>query len=227
MKNSAKLLVSFLAVVLTGSIVPAFSLPAIAAEVQNPVTKSEKIINYDLETVWAAAIRTLGQKGILIQTIDKTSGIISTDEYSYVSGGSGTNKVLDEYVYLPSIMFASWSRGVAKFNLYITAIDANKTKVNLTPHFTACNVQTANYVSFCEWYETPSKGLLETKLLQEIEVDAVDIAKNGGPQVNASTTPVQGSDVVSRLERLGKLRDSNVLTQEEFQLQKEKILAEQ
>lgn len=204
------------------------SAPSVlAAETaQNPITRSEKVIHHNLETVWAAAIQTLGQKGILIQTIDKTSGIISTDEYSYASGGSGTNKILDQYVYLPSIMFASWSRGTAKFNLHVAKLGPSETKLTMTPHFTACNLQAANYVTYCEWHETPSKGLLETKLLQDIEVAAVELAKSGGPALAVpSADNLPEGDMIVRLERLGKLRDSGVLTEDEFREQKAKILA--
>jgi len=49
-------------------------------------------------------------------------------------------------------------------------------------------------------------------------------AKAGQPSF-ATTSGSEQPDVVDRLERLGKLRDSGVLTEEEFQAQKSALLS--
>jgi hypothetical protein len=47
----------------------------------------------------------------------------------------------------------------------------------------------------------------------------------GGAPAGGSTTPAGGDDIVTRLERLAKLRDAGALTEAEFQQQKARILA--
>jgi hypothetical protein len=45
------------------------------------------------------------------------------------------------------------------------------------------------------------------------------------PARRATAPADAGGDVVSQIERLGRLREQGLLTDEEFQAQKEKILA--
>jgi ribosomal protein L7/L12 len=65
------------------------------------------------------------------------------------------------------------------------------------------------------------------KFAAEVNKLAMRLGEANAAQASAATpTPSQESDVLDRLERLGKLRDSGVLTEEEFQAQKSALLSD-
>jgi len=61
-----------------------------------------------------------------------------------------------------------------------------------------------------------------SEAVQEVQGQQVVYAQPAPAPAAAAPTPQQ--DVVTQLERLGALRDQGVLTEEEFQAQKAKIL---
>lgn len=62
-----------------------------------------------------------------------------------------------------------------------------------------------------------------SEAVQEVQGQQVVYAQQ--PQQAApAPAPAQQEDTISQLERLGALKDQGVLTKEEFQAQKEKIL---
>jgi hypothetical protein len=67
-------------------------------------------------------------------------------------------------------------------------------------------------------------GWLETAIRQRMPVSlGVNLEDGMG---RGSALPPGGDDVIGRLERLGVLRDTGVITTDEFEVQKRRILGE-
>jgi len=117
---------------------------------ERPVTK-EKVIEKSFEITWQKLIDYFGSHNIPIKTIDKSSGILST-EYD-LRTGTENNKGMTNYCdcgTLGTDMFYTYKYENYKgnFNIIVNKINDNQTKVKINAFFNA------NY----NYYHNEGKG---------------------------------------------------------------------
>lgn len=180
-----------------------------------------KIYDYKYDAVWNTLVSAVSSGHYEIAAIEKDSGILTTKSRLFVSGFNA-NKTMDQVSYLPSIPMSIWTRGEGELSFKVTSLGDSKTQVTIS----------AKYRTYEEgltksWHDCPSNGQNEAMLLDELERRIKDF-KEAAPSTGEGEAKAESSsnDVLSKLERLANLKKQGLLTEDELQSQKKKILAE-
>jgi hypothetical protein len=98
---------------------------------------TEKIIEKNFETIWSKLIDYFGAKNIPIKTIDKASGILST-EYDLRTGKNGTSYDCDCGTIGTDYSISNkYENYKGNFNVIVSKINDNQTKVKINAFFYA------------------------------------------------------------------------------------------
>lgn len=117
------------------------------------------------DKTWGAAVATLAEKGLEIESIDKASGLLTTKFY-VLAGASrrGTKNVPTEVgrvAYKPFSMFGMWNSVQYKANLFMTS-EGSSTKVKVTAKIEGTDGSNIGR-------DLQSKGVLEGEILEAID----------------------------------------------------------
>ena len=128
-----------------------------------PEIQNDFKINAEYDDVWSAVIETLAEMSAPIKSIEKESGLVTTDFVNFFSGYNQSAE-LDRIAEKPNYgILASWSRGRYKFNVFVRAKDDGQTAVKITTHIEAYE----NIIND-DWFVCHSKGVIENELFESI-----------------------------------------------------------
>jgi hypothetical protein len=117
------------------------------------------------DKVWGAVVATLSEESYPIGAIDKSSGLITTQQVILLEGLSAM-VATDSYAVRPSNLLGrvAIDKLRVSMNVFANSQDSGSTRVKVTAHFEGMwTGEAAN-----GWYVCPSKGLLEKRLLDAV-----------------------------------------------------------
>jgi len=115
------------------------------------------------DKVWDAAIASLAEEQIPIDSINKNRGVISTKFVNY-SVGPKAHQEIDAIAQKPSAArLAIWTQVGYTLNILITPINDMSTKVKVTAHIEAYDKNVSQ-----EWHECISNKVIENKIIEKI-----------------------------------------------------------
>src|SRR6516162_8303086 len=117
----------------------------------------------DFDRVWGVLVSEISSFAV-IETIDKTNGLITTGPLK-MSSGLMSEILLKLYARRPSNILGTWDDARAVLSFLVTA-KGSSTTVRITARFTGFE----NNVTH-SWMEWPTKGVLENVLLDRIAKD--------------------------------------------------------
>jgi hypothetical protein len=115
------------------------------------------------DKVWGVLVSEISSFAV-IETIDKTNGLITTGPLK-LSSGLMSEILLKLYAHRPSNILGTWDEGRAVLSFLATA-KGSSTTVRITARFTGFE----NNVTH-SWMEWPTRGVLENFLLDRIAND--------------------------------------------------------
>jgi hypothetical protein len=134
-----------------------------------PVITDTFTINAPFDKVWGSLIKYVSVKNIPIKIVEKASGLLDTDLFTYAQGsGIYVAGELNKIAVMQSSFMQVYTSSRCKFNFYVASSDANTTQIKITTYIEAFDNTTQN------WYECYSNGTLEANIFnginQNIEV---------------------------------------------------------
>lgn len=147
------------------SIFLAFVLISGCATAPKPVRPVDDTAFYlaRLDKVWDAAIATLAEESIPVDSMNKERGVISTKFVNY-SVGPQAHHDIDAIAQKPSAArLAIWSQVGYTLNILITPINDMSTKVKVTAHIEAYDRNVSQ-----EWHECISNKVIENRIIEKI-----------------------------------------------------------
>jgi hypothetical protein len=123
------------------------------------------------DRVWGVLVSEISAFAT-IKTIDKTSGLITTEPLN-VGTGMMSEIVLKQYEYRTPNLLGTWSERRAVLSFYANS-QGSSTTVRITAHFAGFEDNVTH-----SWMEWPTRGVLENMLLDLIAKDI------GAPIVSA------------------------------------------
>lgn len=143
-------------------IVPIFA--GCASNAVRPTIKDTEVANVSFDKTWGAIVATLSEKSYPIQTVDKASGLITTQLVVFADGIMAQNEI-DRIAVRPSGFLYTWSGGRYSINVYAVQIDSNRTRIKITTHIEAFE----NNVTH-QWMVCYSNGQIEAELFNAIKM---------------------------------------------------------
>ena len=132
-------------------------------KITQPRIIDTKIFPSSYDEVWQSLVSSLALMSLPIASIEKDSGLITTNFVIFASGILADNEIKRISV-RPSIMLGTWSQGRYILSVFVEKLDTNSTKVRITSHIEAYE----NNVSY-SWYVCHSKGVIERQIFNSIE----------------------------------------------------------
>ena len=121
---------------------------------------TSRVFDAGFDRVWGVLVSEISSFAV-IETIDKTSGLITTGPQK-VGSGLMSEMVLKEYAHRPTYILGTWDAGRVILSI-LAKSQGSSTTVRITAHFTGFE----NNVTH-SWMEWPTKGVLENVLLDQI-----------------------------------------------------------
>lgn len=179
----------------------------------------DRIYEYGYDLVWESLASAITEGNYDIETLEKESGVLVTKCRLLVSAPIDANKTMDLISKLPSIPFSIWTKGEGELTFKVSQIDANRTKVSVSAKYRTYENNVTK-----SWYDCPSNGKNEAIILEELDKKILLIKDNYLNRNTVRPSDSETDDTLTKLERLAKLKQEGVLTEEEFVAQKRKIL---
>lgn len=130
--------------------------------VQQTAVVNSFVIDKPFAKVWGAAVATFAEKSLPVKTIEKDSGLITTDFVVFADGYYADDQI-KSVSRRPSVLMGCWNRGRYSVSYYATAIDDNRTKISITPH-----IEAFEYNVTKSWHVCRSAGVIEKELYDAI-----------------------------------------------------------
>jgi len=129
-----------------------------------PTIQDTQIINAPFDKVWEALVATLAEMGLPIESIEKESGIVTTDFVIFASG-LATEKVLGKVAVYPTSLLYIWSTARYKLSIFAIKKGEDATKVKITTHIEAYESNVTH-----NWMVCYSKGVIEKRIFESIKM---------------------------------------------------------
>lgn len=122
------------------------------------------VLDAPFDKVWQATVATLAEEGMPIQTIEKESGIVTTQFVSFASGYSAEREI-DQLAKRPRTFLGlgTWNSGRYTLSIYVSRVDSATTRIKATPHIEGFENNVSKSWVMCE-----SNGALEEKMFAGI-----------------------------------------------------------
>jgi len=131
---------------------------------QQPIIQNTITIDAPFDQVWTAVVSTIADISMPIESIEKDSGLITTKVVVFVSGYAVAGAI-DQVAEKPNVVAGTWKHGRYSFNIFVSSIDENTTKIKI-------NSQIDAYVELgtmiMSWYRCYSKGVIEKQIFDSI-----------------------------------------------------------
>lgn len=134
----------FLAVIL-------FSCTMPPQEAREPIKDSE-VFNSPFNKVWAGIVSTIAEMSLPIQSIEKESGLITTQ---FITDKSGWEPVKN-LAYNPTVLLGTWTGCRYTYSIFVNTLSENQTKVKVNTHIEGFESNVTK-----DWHVCQSKGILE------------------------------------------------------------------
>ncbi|MCL4510012.1 MAG: hypothetical protein M1470_02945 [Bacteroidetes bacterium] len=128
-----------------------------------PAIQDTEIINAPFDKVWSAIVGTLAEQSLPIQSIDKASGLVTT-QFVVFANGILAQRAIDKVAVKPSSLLYTWSGGRYMLSIFVTKSGENQTRVKITTHIEAFE----NNVTY-SWMICYSNGTIENQLFNAIK----------------------------------------------------------
>ncbi len=117
------------------------------------------------DKVWDAAVVTLNEESIPVDSLNKDRGVIATKFVNY-SVGPQAHHDIETIAQKPSAArLAIWSQVGYTLSILITPINDMSTKVKVTAHIEAYDRNVSQ-----EWHECISNKVIENRIIEKIRV---------------------------------------------------------
>ena len=129
-----------------------------------PITEpviQEQVFQADFDVTWHAIIDALSDGNYPIQSIEKESGLVTT-QFVVFTQGIGAKSQIDRIAAVPGMFLGTWSAGRYSLSIFATSITGG-TRVRIKAHVEAYE----NNVSYT-WHVCQSRGVLEGSILNVI-----------------------------------------------------------
>lgn len=147
-------------------LVVAFAIAGCAASQQMTYAQPQdtEVFNAPFDKVWGAIVATIAEQGAPVQSIEKDSGILTTQFVSFASG-FGADKQIGAIAQRPPAggFLSVWNAGRYTISIFASRSDSMSTRVKLTPHIEGYESNVTK-----SWHVCPSNGSLEAKLFSSI-----------------------------------------------------------
>lgn len=136
-----------------------------AATAKKPVKPNDDTAFYlaRYDEVWDATLAALRKESIVIDSMNKDRGVISTKFVNYSSGPQAHYEI-DSIAARPSdVRLALWSQVGYTLNILVTPMNDMSTKVKVIAHIEAYDKNVSQ-----EWHECPSNKTVENGFIEKI-----------------------------------------------------------
>lgn len=120
--------------------------------------KQEEVFNLSFDDVWKQVVEVLSDENYPIESIEKDSGLITTEFIS--TGGDQIQRIAR----LEKGMFFAWTTGSYKLNIFVVSIDDSHTRVKINPY-----IKAYNYILESWKQRASSTGLIERSIFRRIK----------------------------------------------------------
>jgi len=128
-----------------------------------PVIQNTLEVNIPFDKAWSAVVETISDMQLPIKAIEKDSGILTTENVTFANGFLADNEI-NRVSLKPSVFGGVWRQGRYSLNIFVTAIDANHTRIKANSHIEAYEQSITN-----SWYICHSKGIIESTLFESVK----------------------------------------------------------
>lgn len=147
------------------------TMPVMKVETQDTFT-----IQSSFNKVWGALIATLSEQALPIKSIEKDSGLVTTDFFIFVDadsisikeafkkGSGAVSEKIDIIAYRPKVFLGIWTKGRYFLNIFVKSEGVNTTSIKITAHIEAfeSNIKRS-------WLVCNSKGVIEKEIIDSIK----------------------------------------------------------
>lgn len=141
-----------------------------------PTYNNSIVVNQPYNQVWTKLVAFVSSNSVSIDMLDKENGYISTKGYAHCSMCRlcDTAKYVNSYVLAKIVEMRHTLRGNIKYNILVTPMDTNNTKVTInTTTFAEAYVPVGEAIVLWDWkytsIETRSSGKLEQMVIDYIK----------------------------------------------------------
>lgn len=129
-----------------------------------PTIEDTQIMQAPFDSVWRATVSTLAEMALPIESMDKSSGLITTGSVRF-TGGWAAPKEINRVAKKPLVILGTWSAGRYTLSLFVRPNGEDATRVKITALIEAYE----DYMTGT-WHTCHSKGVIEKQIFDSIEL---------------------------------------------------------
>lgn len=160
-----------------------------------PIKNSEVFI-LPFDKVWAGIVSVISEMSLPIQSIEKESGLITTQ---FILDNSNEWEPAKKMAYTPSVFLGTWTGCRYSYSFFVNKQSENQTNVRINTHIEGYESNVTK-----NWHVCPSRGILENNFFERLK-----LSLGVRPQEGTGNIPDESSMTKANKKILIKNRKGN------------------